>query len=180
MILRPVGYADLKAIAGLDTAYTTTHVWQMEQRMAGEEIVTSFRTVRLPRPMKALTTEDLPSPTEAWRESDLFIVAEEGKDLLGYLRLKVEAGRKVGWINPVAVAPQHRRHGVASALVEEAKRWAQGRLNSLAAALPTKNYPAIKFFQRLGFTFCGFNDRYYPSGDIAVFFHLSLGEAAKG
>ena len=39
---------------------------------------------------------------------------------------------------------------------------------------PTKDYPAICFYQKHGFAFCGFNDQLYPNHDIALLFALSL------
>ena len=38
----------------------------------------------------------------------------------------------------------------------------------------TKNYPAICFYRKHRFVFCGFNDRYYTNQDIALFFAQSL------
>jgi hypothetical protein len=38
----------------------------------------------------------------------------------------------------------------------------------------TKNYPGILFSQANGMVFCGFNDRYFSNGDIAVFFSQTL------
>jgi ribosomal protein S18 acetylase RimI-like enzyme len=37
-----------------------------------------------------------------------------------------------------------------------------------------KNYPAIQLAQKLGFDFCGYNDRYYANRDIALFFAKGL------
>jgi ribosomal protein S18 acetylase RimI-like enzyme len=39
--------------------------------------------------------------------------------------------------------------------------------------IQTKNHPAISFAQKHGFQFCGYNERYYPNGDIALFFSRS-------
>jgi ribosomal protein S18 acetylase RimI-like enzyme len=38
----------------------------------------------------------------------------------------------------------------------------------------TKNHPAICFYRKHGFVFCGFNDRYYTNQDIALFFAQNL------
>jgi hypothetical protein len=51
--------------------------------------------------------------------------------------------------------------------------WARKeKLRRLLVAVQTKNYPAIQFFIKSGFAFCGYNDRYYPNRDIALFFTL--------
>ncbi len=44
----------------------------------------------------------------------------------------------------------------------------------MMAAVQSKNYPAINFLQRNGFTFCGYNERYYRNQDIAVYFACGL------
>ena len=38
----------------------------------------------------------------------------------------------------------------------------------------SKNYPAIQFLQKHGFKFCGYNERYYRSRDIALYFVRGL------
>jgi ribosomal protein S18 acetylase RimI-like enzyme len=59
--------------------------------------------------------------------------------------------------------------------MRHASQWArkQGALTILAETT-TKNYPALCFYQKLGFQFCGFNDHYYANQDIALFFALGL------
>jgi ribosomal protein S18 acetylase RimI-like enzyme len=57
----------------------------------------------------------------------------------------------------------------------EARKWARKRgLRSIQAEATTKNYPALCFYQKLGFQFCGYNDSYYANQDIALFFVLAL------
>jgi len=42
------------------------------------------------------------------------------------------------------------------------------------AILQSKNHPAISFFQRHGFKFCGYNERYYRNQDIGLYFGRGL------
>jgi ribosomal protein S18 acetylase RimI-like enzyme len=75
----------------------------------------------------------------------------------------------------LAVEPVYRRRGIATALLRHGRQWArQEGLKLLQAEATTKNYPALRFYQKLGFQFCGFNDHYYPNQDIAVFFVQGL------
>jgi ribosomal protein S18 acetylase RimI-like enzyme len=58
-----------------------------------------------------------------------------------------------GWINYLAVEPEHRRRGLASALMTEAEH----RLRGLGCAkmnlqVRRDNQEAVAFYQRLGFT----------------------------
>jgi ribosomal protein S18 acetylase RimI-like enzyme len=56
-------------------------------------------------------------------------------------------------------------------LLEAANQWALAHsLARVMLEVQTKNHPAIAFAQKNGFQFCGYNERYYPNGDIALFF----------
>ncbi len=175
MILRSIQASDVRSIQSLDVSFTTERVWQMEQKVSGNEIATYFRTARLPRPMRVDPTLDWGTDADSWQERPFFIVASEGELILGYLDLTVDKRYNVGWIEHVAVMAPRRRTGIGSALVKEAEKWGKRRrLGYLMAKTQTKNYPAIRFFQSYGFVFCGFNDRLYPQRDIVVFFSLNL------
>ena len=55
--------------------------------------------------------------------------------------------------------------------MQAAADWLRRRnVNRVLLEMTTKNYPAIRFAQKLGFSFCGYNDRYYTNQDIAIFF----------
>ena len=43
---------DLTACLTLDGSYETDHVWQVTQQQEDDQVVTRFRTVRLPRTMR--------------------------------------------------------------------------------------------------------------------------------
>jgi len=52
-----------------------------------------------------------------------------------------------------------------------AQNWAENRHNNrILLEMTTKNIPAIRLAQKLGFEFSGYNDNYYESKDIALFF----------
>jgi RimJ/RimL family protein N-acetyltransferase len=38
----------------------------------------------------------------------------------------------------------------------------------------SKNHPCIRLAQKFGYEFCGYNDRYYPTQDVALFFGRAL------
>jgi ribosomal protein S18 acetylase RimI-like enzyme len=40
--------------------------------------------------------------------------------------------------------------------------------------MQSKNYPAIRLAQKMGFVFSGYSDHYYPNQDIALFFSLDV------
>jgi ribosomal protein S18 acetylase RimI-like enzyme len=175
MNIRSAQARDLDACLTLDPSYETDYVWQMETARAPGAISVGFRVTRLPRTMRvtgAITREIL---LEHLERGECFLVAEEGREIRGYLDATVDLWRHVAWINHLTVAPQHRRGGIGSALVRAALDWSGAQnLNAMIGETQTKNFPASALLQKHGFTFCGFNDQYYSSHDIAIFFALTL------
>jgi len=60
-------------------------------------------------------------------------------------------GRK-GWINRLAVDPEHRRRGLARALIAEAERWFAGLgLEVYSALIHGDNRASLSLFDRAGY-----------------------------
>lgn len=175
MNIRSAQARDLDACLTLDPSYETDYVWQMETTRAAGAISVGFRVTRLPRTMRVASAIPREVLLEHMERGECFMVAEEGREIRGYLDATVELWRRVVWINHLTVAPQYRRSGIGSALVRAALEWSDRQgLDRLIGETQTKNFPASALLQKHGFTFCGFNDHYYSNRDIALFFALSL------
>lgn len=173
--IRPATSADIPSLIGLDHTYTSDYAWQME--VAAEEgmLGVSFRQIRLPRSVRV----DYPRPVQAlaeeWSKRDGLLVAMLNDELVGYIGLKVEAAPATAWISDLVVMRRLRRQGIGSGLVLAAQDWAlQHGCKRLVLEMQPKNHPAIQMAHKLGFDFCGYNDRYYANHDIALFFARSL------
>ena len=95
--------------------------------------------------------------------------------MLGYLDLQLQRWNEIGRILNLAVDKPYRRRGVGGLLLEHGIAWGRALgLRALVAEVQTKNHPAISLGQKYGFSFCGYNDHYYVSRDIALFFCLRL------
>jgi ribosomal protein S18 acetylase RimI-like enzyme len=175
MNIRPAQPLDLDVCLTLDPSYETDYVWQMEINRAPGSITLGFRVTRLPRTMRVAASVVRDVLLEDLERGDCFLVAVDHDEIRGYLDATMDMWKRVGWINHLTVSPEHRRKGVGTALVRAALDWARGRdLDRVIVETQTKNHPATALFQKQGFTFCGFNDRYYSSRDIAIFFAVSL------
>lgn len=173
--VRPISVSDLRAVEALDASYTSEMVWQVEMRRQSEEMSVSFRQVRLPRPVRAAPPLSGAAAIEKWQEADLFLVATEEGQVVGYLRGDFQGRRGLGLVEVIAVAPEWRRRGLGRLLLQEAvgtfRRW---RLRWAVAETQTQNQPANAFLEQMGFGFCGFNERAYLGGDIALLFAQEL------
>lgn len=75
----------------------------------------------------------------------------------------------------LAVAPGHRRNGLARALLEELLREA-AKLNCREALLEVRrsNDAARALYEQFGFTAAGVRARYYPNGEDAILYSKPL------
>lgn len=173
--IRPAASADLPHVTALDHGYSTDYVWQMDARDENGQVAITFRPVRLPRSMRVAFPRDSQRLIEEWNRRVCFLVAEDEGHLKGYLNLTLTAAPETGWIADFAVDRRFRRSGVGSVLLAAAAHWArQNNLRRLILETQSKNYPAICFAQKHGMAFCGYNDRYYPNQDVALFFGMGL------
>ncbi len=176
MNIRKGHLKDLNSCVLISSSYVTDYVWQVHaEERPYEEMVITFRTVRLPRSMRVAPPRDTDYLLKDWERGECFLVAEEEEEIRGYLDMTVQARNRTGWINDMAVLKSHRRRGIGTALLRAAFNWARDQgLRAIMLETQTKNYPAISFYHKHGFRFCGFNDHYYANQDIALFFVHSL------
>jgi RimJ/RimL family protein N-acetyltransferase len=86
-----------------------------------------------------------------------------------------EPSSAVAWVSDLAVAPEHRRQGAASSLLTAMQDWALERgVRRLVLEMQSKNQAYIRLAQKFGYEFCGYNDQYYLTQDVALFFGRAL------
>lgn len=79
------------------------------------------------------------------------------------------------YLRTLVVDRSYRRRGIAARLLAETLRWAASLgAEDVMADVPARNYPALRLLQKAGFTFCGFNDRCYDDGEVALFLSARL------
>lgn len=169
--IRPAAEADILTIANFEHSYKSNYVWQMDYSRSEGQLVSSFREIRLPRPV----TVEYPHSAQAlltdWSTRTALLVGSLDGTPVGYISVSDRIAPTTAWVTDLVVAPAIRRHGVGTALLFAARDWAQQRRNRrMVLETQSKNYPAICLAQKLGWEFCGYNDHYYSNQDIAIFF----------
>ncbi len=172
--IRPVVAADLPRLMGLDHSIASEYVWQLELRRDSGQLTATFRDVRLPRPISLAYPKDPFSLADEWTHKAMIFTAVSGNEPVGYLSL-IENPASSAWVTDLVVAVEWRRRGVASALLTSAHEWGPSRGHrKLFLEMQSKNHPAIRLAQKHGYEFCGYNDHYYQSQDVALFFARAL------
>ncbi|HQV69957.1 MAG TPA: GNAT family N-acetyltransferase [Thermoflexales bacterium] len=177
MIIRASDLADINNIVALDAGYSTESVWQLATKEAASEMSAALKLAPLPRLMKIAPVLEGDALRRVISRCD-FVWVMQGdapRDILGYLGMAAVPWQNAGWISCLAVAPSHRRQGVATRLLGAARARAKAEnLASVVMDVQTKNYPATKLCQRNGFKLAGYLDNFYPTRDIALLYQLKI------
>jgi ribosomal protein S18 acetylase RimI-like enzyme len=173
--IRPTIASDLVRLMGFDYSTTSESVWQLELRRDVGQVAATFREVRLPRSIKVTYPRNPFTLADDWTKRSMMYTALIDQGLVGYISLLERGIDSAVFVTDLVVNATNRRQGVASALLTAAQDWALGRSNRrIILEMLSKNHPAIRFSQKFGYEFCGYNDHYYLSQDVALFFAKSL------
>lgn len=101
---------------------------------------------------------------------DLFLVAEGTERVCGYMLTctRSREGTQTAEVVSVAVAPEARREGIASALMDSTlRRLRRRRVRRLSLAVKVTNRRAVAFYRKYGFVQIRVLPRYYEDGKDA-------------
>jgi len=173
--IRPGTVNDLPRLTVLDHSSLSDYVWQLELRREVGQASANFREVRLPRSIEVKYPRSPASLSEVWTSRDLVLVALQDGSPIGYLCAMQQPASDVAWVTDIVVAPHQRRKGAGSALLMATQAWALERgVHRLMLEMQSKNQACIRLAQKFGYDFCGYNDQYYPTQDVALFFGRAI------
>ena len=172
--IRTTVSTDLARLAALDHTVDTDYVWQLNLRRETGQVEVSLREMRLPRTVRLehpRTAKELP---DTWHLRPM-LSAVKGMEAVAYVRFTDGIVPHAVWITDVIVGKPVRGKGLARKLIGAAEAWGLQRgLRRAIIEVQSKNAPAVRMAQKLGFEFCGYNDLYYSTRDVALFFARSL------
>src|SRR5689334_6789121 len=146
----------------LDHSCSSDYVWQLELRRESGQVSASFREVRLPRSIEVKYPRNPSTLADEWAHRDVVMVALEEGVPIGYLCAILEQASAIAWVTDVVAAP---------ALLTATQTWALERgVRRLILEMQSKNQAYIRLAQKFGYEFCGYNDQYYLTQDVALFF----------
>ena len=172
---RPAVAADIPRLTGIDHSCKSDYVWQLDLRRGAEQVTVDFREVRLPRTVDVLYPRDPASLSDLLNRRDLMLTAVYASVPVGYACVREDRPAAAAWITDLVVAQEHRRKGAGSVLLTAVQTWAMERgVRRLIVEMQSKNHPCIRFAQKFGFEFCGYNDQYYATRDVTLFFAKTI------
>lgn len=162
---------DADLLTELDTSFSTDRIY----RPVREEF--AFRLESVPvKPALTKTYPFDPSDPKSREEWDYALVAEEDGRLAGFAAAQYVSWNRRLTLQDLYVMPALRGQGIGRQLLSEVDVYAQAvQARCLWLETQNVNYPAIQFYLRLGFVFCGFDAGLYDpdtlmQDEIALFF----------
>lgn len=107
--------------------------------------------------------------TDAYKTGTRFFVAEKSGAVLGYVGISAIIDE--GYITNIAVFPEYRKQGVATALLENLFEFAkQNSLSFISLEVRESNTPAISLYEKFGFAVEGKRKGFYahPTEDALI------------
>lgn len=173
--IRPAISSDIHTLIKIDHSYTSSYVWQMEIQQSDDQVNAKFRKVHLPRSVRVKYPRLYQKMPDNWTHRSGLLVAVLNEEPVGYVSMELNITPLTTWVTDLAVKRRLRRQGIGSALILAAGEWGSHHdCRNLVLEMQPKNYPTIQLATKLGFNFCGYNDRYYANRDIGIFFTKSL------
>jgi ribosomal-protein-alanine N-acetyltransferase len=108
-------------------------------------------------------------------EKCYFFVAEHNCEILGYSRMHIYKWNNSAYIITILVDAKHRRKGIGTRLLKFMENFArEKRARILLFDTSTDNTPALQLYFKNGFRICGYNDKIYENGKIALYLAKEL------
>ncbi len=188
LFIRPATLDDLPHCMEIERGYETSEIWQIEPRRGNGRLSITFQEIYLPHPAPIAYPYSREQLHERWQQrvESFFVIEKEtrGQDenpLCGYVNGWADKVDSIIWIGDLIVDPAYRRQTHGSALLAAIRQWGRTqetnsgrRASRLMAALQTQNSPAIHFYREQGFSFYGFHEQQFQSGDAALYFGIKL------
>lgn len=178
MKIRSAVAPDIQRLVGFNHTCESDYVWQLDLEKVQGQISVSLREIRLPRPVVVQYPREQYALADEWKKNARTFVAlgEDGAPI-GYIRLFVQLSAASVWVMDLVVDTAARRKGVATALLQSIEGWAMERqYRQIFAEMSSKNNPAVSLMRKMGYEFSGYNDHYYATQDVALFY----GKILKG
>lgn len=176
ILLRDLSWPEDRApLLALDTSFTSDRVYRLQRagRSFTLEDVVASRSVSKCYP--------LASEVEMLASLDWLQVACKAGEVVGVVGLGLQQWNRQAILHHLYLERAARHRGIGRMMVEAAVGEARKRgARSLRAETQTINYGAIRFYERMGFEWCGLDTSLYDpaevqEGEVALFFSRALG-----
>lgn len=173
LLIRAIDWhRDGNALKTFDASFETKKIY----RLVADGFSSGFREEDLAATF--VKKYDLSEIGSAFAESEFGLIAEVDGEAAGFALVKFEKWNRRTWLTHLYIAPKYKGRGIGTVLLDRSinhARWNGGR--GIWLETQNVNYPAIHFYLKAGFRFCGFDSTIYEgeaSAESALFFCIEF------
>lgn len=164
---------DLKRLSDFDASFSTEYIY----RLLIKEMSVEIKEEKLAAPLHKTYSLDFIKQDIA--EAEFAVVAEIKETIAGFATAKYEEWNNRAVLTGIFVATENKGKGIGRTLIEAAIDYAKTKsARCLFVETQNINYPAIQFYRKMSFEFCGFDTALYNSAnipnEIALYFCKNL------
>ena len=145
--------------------YVTNEYYKVTKRCGKEGFGVSFERQRFPEAVVYDNTDTLFQ--EYWNNPKAYGVKDDDGKIVAYLEFDTEEWNNRIMMTRLLVGESQRGKGIGKMLFDFVKDYAkQEDYRIITLETQNTNVPAIDFYLKMGFTFCGTNLFFYSNDDI--------------
>jgi GNAT superfamily N-acetyltransferase len=170
MVIRNVcWHTDREQLYNFDASFSTKYIYRVVLNGISAEIIEE----KLEVPLRKIYPLDVESDI---REATFSAVAEVDRVIVGLTTTKYENWNNRVILTGIYVLPSSKSKGIGKALIDAILNYAKTTpARCLWLETQNVNFPAIAFYTKLGFQFCGFDTTLYSdtetsSNEVAFYF----------
>lgn len=149
----------------LNYHYVTEEYYSVKSHSGKEGFGVSFERQRLEKPLEYNNTDTLFQ--EYWNNPRAFGVKDDDGKIVAYLEFDTVEWNSTLVMTQLLVDESQRGKGIGKMLFDFVKDFArQEDYRIITLETQNTNVPAIDFYLKMGFTFCGTNIFFYSNDDI--------------
>ena len=154
---------DCKQLAGFDASFSTERVY----RVAIDKMSVTIIDEKLDVPFRKIYS--FVSIKKDIDEADYAVIAEINEIIAGFATVKYKEWNNRAILTGIFVAKESKGKGVGRALIEAAINFAKTKsARCLFVETQNVNYPAIQFYRKNNFEFCGFDSALYNPAAVSA------------
>jgi ribosomal protein S18 acetylase RimI-like enzyme len=163
MIIRNVcWHTDREQLSNFDASFSTESIYRVLLNGISAEILEE----KLDTPIRKIYPLDIESDIS---EANFSAIAEINGVIVGFATAKYENWNKRVILTGVYVLPGSKNKGIGKALVDAVLDYTKTTpARCLWLETQNINFPAIQFYTRLGFRFCGFDTTLYDEAETSL------------
>lgn len=153
---------DVNQLSDFDASFSTEHIYTAFV----SEISVEIKQEKLAVPLSKSYSFEFIKKDIA--QADFAVVAEIEKSIVGFATVIYREWNNQAVLTGLFVLPEAKGKGIGRALVEAAIDYAKAKsARCLFVETQNINFPAIRFYRKMKFEFCGFDTALYNPADIS-------------